>query len=153
MYCKAWSRVCWCVFHQVRGSCSIAHYCSPGFRCSSQLSSQFSSHALWQTFVFRLTNWGRGVKTGGRESDMKVGGGQNQEDLKPSSLYLIVHGAGSSEVAPLAPEMRGGHFSPGSEEGRVSILTNARNLPRQILIKIFPCLIREPLSPHRLCFK
>ena len=38
---------------------------------------------------------------------MKVGGGQNQEDLKPPSLYLIVHGAGSSEVAPLAPEMRG----------------------------------------------
>ena len=72
---------------------------------------------------------------------MKVGGGQNQEDLKPPSLYLIVHGAGSSEVAPLAPEMRGGlriHFSPSSEEGRVSILTNARNLPRQILIKISP---------------
>ena len=87
---------------------------------------------------------------------MKVGGGQNQEDLKPPSLYLIVHGAGSSEVAPLAPEMRGLriHFSPSSEEGRVSILTNARNLPRQILIKISPCLIREPLSPHhRLCFK
>ena len=43
---------------------------------------------------------------------MKVGGGQNQEDLKPPSLYLIVHGAGSSEVAPLAPEMREGPQDP-----------------------------------------
>ena len=67
-------------------SCAIAHYCSPGFRCSSLLakcSSQNSSQALWQSFVFRLTNWGRGQRQYGmwgrrglrQEDDMKVGGG------------------------------------------------------------------------------